>query len=59
MDVQGSGYIDFSDGSPQLFSYAGKNGHAYRSIGKVLIDRGEVKRRYVDAGDSSLGRNTQ
>ena len=22
----------------------GKNGHAYRSIGKVLIDRGEVKK---------------
>lgn len=45
MDVQGSGYIDFGDGSPlNFFSYAGKNGHAYRSIGKVLIDRGEVKR---------------
>ena len=56
MDVQGSGYIDFGDGSPlNFFSYAGKNGHAYRSIGKVLIDRGEVKRRYVDAGYSSLG----
>jgi membrane-bound lytic murein transglycosylase A len=45
MDVQGSGYIDFGDGSPlTFFGYAGKNGHAYRSIGKVLIDRGEVKR---------------
>ncbi|MFR3707680.1 MAG: murein transglycosylase A [Enterobacter hormaechei] len=45
MDVQGSGSIDFGDGSPlNFFSYAGKNGHAYRSIGKVLIDRGEVKR---------------
>ncbi len=45
MDVQGSGYIDFGDGSPlNFFSYAGKNGHAYRSIGKVLIDRGEVKK---------------
>ena len=28
----------------QLFSYAGKNGWPYRSIGKVLIDRGEVKK---------------
>jgi len=45
MDVQGSGYIDFGDGQPlTFFGYAGKNGHAYRSIGKVLIDRGEVKR---------------
>lgn len=45
MDVQGSGYIDFGDGQPlTFFGYAGKNGHAYRSIGKVLIDRGEVKK---------------
>ncbi|MDI5816895.1 murein transglycosylase A, partial [Salmonella enterica subsp. enterica serovar Cerro] len=45
MDVQGSGYIDFGDGSPlNFFSYAGKNGWPYRSIGKVLIDRGEVKK---------------
>ena len=45
MDVQGSGYIDFGDGSPlNFFSYSGKNGHAYRSSGKVLIDRGEVKK---------------
>ncbi|XNM65941.1 murein transglycosylase A [Escherichia coli] len=45
MDVQGSGYIDFGDGSPlNFFSYAGKNGWPYYSIGKVLIDRGEVKR---------------
>ncbi|EKN4700409.1 murein transglycosylase A [Yersinia ruckeri] len=43
MEVQGSGYIDFGDGRPlTFFGYAGKNGHAYRSIGKVLIDRGEV-----------------
>ncbi len=42
MDVQGSGYIDFGDGSPlNFFSYAGKNGWPYRSIGKVLIDRGK------------------
>ncbi|PWW12715.1 murein transglycosylase A [Mangrovibacter plantisponsor] len=45
MDVQGSGYVDFGDGEPlTFFGYAGKNGHAYVSIGKVLIDRGEVKR---------------
>lgn len=45
MEVQGSGYVDFGDGRPlTFFGYAGKNGHAYRSIGKVLIDRGEVAR---------------
>lgn len=43
MEVQGSGYVDFGDGSPlNFFGYAGKNGHAYKSIGKVLVDRGEV-----------------
>ncbi|ATG16287.1 TPA: murein transglycosylase A [Providencia alcalifaciens] len=43
MEVQGSGYVDFGDGSPlNFFAYAGKNGHAYKSIGKVLVDRGEV-----------------
>lgn len=45
MDVQGSGYIDFGDAQPlTFFGYAGENSHAYRSIGKVLIDRGEVKK---------------
>ena len=45
MEVQGSGYVDYGDGRPLMFfGYGGKNGHAYRSIGKVLIDRGEVAR---------------
>ncbi|WON76009.1 murein transglycosylase A [Serratia sp. UGAL515B_01] len=43
MEVQGSGYVDYGNGQPPVFfGYGGKNGHAYRSIGKVLIDRGEV-----------------
>ncbi|WP_264273405.1 murein transglycosylase A [Duffyella gerundensis] len=45
MDVQGSGYVDYGDGRPlTFFGYAGKNGWGYHSIGKELIDRGEVKR---------------
>ncbi|MFD1802014.1 murein transglycosylase A [Mixta tenebrionis] len=45
MDVQGSGYVDYGDGRPLMFfGYAGKNGWAYHSVGKELIDRGEVKR---------------
>lgn len=45
MEVQGSGYVDYGDGQPLMFfSYGGNNGHAYRSIGKILIDRGEVAR---------------
>jgi membrane-bound lytic murein transglycosylase A len=46
MEVQGSGYVDFGDGKPlTFFGYGGKNGHAYRSLGKVLIDRGEIPRK--------------
>lgn len=46
MGVQGSGYVDFGDGQPLVFfSYAGKNNHPYRSIGKVLIDQGEIKKQ--------------
>lgn len=46
MEVQGSGYVDFGDGKPlTFFGYAGKNGHPYRSIGKVLIDNGEVEKK--------------
>lgn len=40
--------MDYGDGRPLMFfAYAGKNGHAYRSIGKVFIDRGEVAREYM------------
>ncbi|MEA7581079.1 MltA domain-containing protein, partial [Salmonella enterica subsp. enterica serovar Anatum] len=47
MDVQGSGYIDFGDGSPlNFFSYAGKNGWPYRSIfgiNMVALHHGQPK----------------
>jgi membrane-bound lytic murein transglycosylase A len=43
MEVQGSGFVHFGDDdSMQYLAYAGKNGKSYISIGKVLIDRGEV-----------------
>ncbi|MFO6422562.1 murein transglycosylase A [Motilimonas sp. KMU-193] len=45
LEVQGSGFVYFEDGGDkQYFAYAGKNGHAYTSIGKVLIEQGEVPR---------------
>lgn len=45
MEVQGSGYIDFEDGNPFVFfGYNGKNGHPYQSIGRLLIEQGEIKR---------------
>lgn len=43
MEVQGSGYVDYGNGQPLVFfGYGGRNGYAYRSIGKVLINRGAV-----------------
>ena len=46
MEVQGSGFIHFGDDDElKYFAYGGKNNHPYVSIGKVLIDRGEVERK--------------
>lgn len=42
VQVQGSARIELSDGSRKRLIYAGRNGHPYTSIGKLLIDRGEI-----------------
>lgn len=42
LQVQGSGYGFYPDGRRQLFSFAGKNGHPYVSIGKHLVNSGEI-----------------
>ena len=42
LHVQGSGRLIFEDGSRARVGFAGKNGHEYTSIGRVLIERGEV-----------------
>lgn len=45
MEVQGSGFVHFGDDDTlEYFAYGGKNGHAYVSIGKVLIERDLVPR---------------
>lgn len=43
LQIQGSGRIQLSDGSLIRVGYADQNGHPYQSIGKVLLDRGELK----------------
>ena len=40
MQIQGSGRIKFRDGKTVRAAYAGNNGKTYKSIGKVLVDRG-------------------
>lgn len=45
MEVQGSAYIDFEDGNPLVFfCYGGKNGHSYSSIGRLLVEQGEIEK---------------
>ena len=42
MQVQGSGRIKLPDGTAVRVSYDGKNGHPYSSIGRHLIDTGQI-----------------
>lgn len=40
LHIQGSGRIRLPDGRMMRVGYAGKNGHAYRSVGKEMVRRG-------------------
>jgi membrane-bound lytic murein transglycosylase A len=42
LQIQGSGRVRLPDGSVMRVGYADQNGHPYKSIGRVLIDRGEL-----------------
>lgn len=42
LHVQGSGRIDLPDGKQLRVGYADQNGHPYRSIGRWLVDQGEL-----------------
>jgi len=44
LHIQGSGRVIFADGSTMRVGYDGHNGHDYTSIGRILIDRGEVSK---------------
>ncbi len=43
LQIQGSGRIELPDGSHMRVGYADQNGHPYKSIGKLLVERGELK----------------
>jgi len=49
LQIQGSGRLSLPDGSMARVSYAGRNGHPYRSIGALLVARGEVERADLTA----------
>lgn len=43
LQVQGSGRVELPDGSRVRLGYADQNGHPYVSIGRWLVERGELK----------------
>lgn len=43
LQIQGSGQVALDDGSRVRIGYADQNGHPYRSIGKWLIEQGELQ----------------
>lgn len=49
LQVQGSGVIQYQDGSQALLSWGGVNGREYRSLGKVLIEKGEIAKEDMSA----------
>ena len=42
LHIQGSGILELPDGRRAGVGYAAQNGRAYRSIGRLLIDRGKI-----------------
>ena len=44
LQVQGSGIVKFENGQQMHVGYADQNGHAYNSIGRILIERGELSK---------------
>ena len=42
LQIQGSGRVRFADGTTVRIGYSDQNGHPFRSIARVLIERGEI-----------------
>ena len=42
LQIQGSGQLQLESGERIRIGYADQNGHAYRSLGRYLVDRGEM-----------------
>lgn len=49
LQVQGSGRLEFPDGSKRRIGFAAKNHYPYRSLGLELVRRGELKRSEASA----------
>jgi len=42
LQIQGSGQIEFASGERARLGFAEQNGHPYRSLGRYLVERGEL-----------------
>src|SRR5437868_5300003 len=42
LQIQGSGQLELDNGDRVRLAYADQNGHPYRSIGRYLVERGEL-----------------
>jgi membrane-bound lytic murein transglycosylase A len=43
LHIQGSGRVQLQDGSTMRVGYADQNGHPFRSVARVLMERGELR----------------
>lgn len=43
LQIQGSGRVTFPDGYVQRVGFAGSNGHPFRGLGRILLDKGLLK----------------
>ena len=44
LEIQGSGRLVFDDGTEAFINYAGQNGHKYKSSGRIMREKGLLKR---------------
>jgi membrane-bound lytic murein transglycosylase A len=51
LHVQGSGRVALPDGRKARIGYAANNGHPYKSIGRELIDRGDLQPEHAAWSD--------
>jgi membrane-bound lytic murein transglycosylase A len=49
LEIQGSGRVRLRDGTEARVGYADQNGHPYRAIGRLLIERGALAQDEVTA----------
>ncbi|MBF0468202.1 MAG: MltA domain-containing protein [Desulfamplus sp.] len=47
LEIQGSGRVELKQGGTMRVQYHSKNGRPYRSIGKYLVDKGEIAKEDV------------